>query len=69
MTTYTRTKGRQLTYTIEYDDAEYFIHRDGKLLKSVPDALVAGVLPSEASADLMLRTAIADIERLEGMEE
>ena len=69
MTTYTRTTGRQLTYTIEYDDAEYFIHRDGKLLKSVPDALVAGVLPSEASADLMLRTAIADIERLEGMEE
>lgn len=69
MTTYTRTKGRQLTYSIEYDHAEYFIHRDGKLLKSVPDALVAGVLPSEASADLMLRTAIADIEHLEGMEE
>lgn len=69
MTTYTRTKGRQFTYTIEYDDAEYFIHRDGTMLKSVPDAVVAGVLPSEASADLMLRTAIADIERLEGMEE
>lgn len=69
MTTYTRTKGRQLTYSIEYDDAEYFIHRDGKLMKSVPDAIVAGVLPSEASADLMLRTAIADIEQLIGMEE
>lgn len=68
-TDYTRTKGQQLTYSIEYNDGEYYIHRDGRLLKSVPDAIVAGVLPAEAGADFMLRTAIADIELLTGMEE
>lgn len=68
-TEYTRSKGQQLTYSIEYSDGEYYIHRDGVLLKSVPDAIVAGVLPSEAKAEFMLRTAIADIEQLEGMDE
>jgi hypothetical protein len=68
-TDYTRTRGQQYTYSIEYDDGHYFIHRDGRLVKSVPDAIVAGVLPSEAGAEFMLRTAIADIELLEGMEE
>lgn len=68
-TEYTRSKGQQFTYSIEYNDGEYYIHRDGVLLKSVPDAIVAGVLPSEAKAEFMLRTAIADIEQLEGMDE
>lgn len=68
-TDYTRTRGQQYTYSIEYDDGQYFIHRDGRLMKSVPDAIVAGVLPSEAGAEFMLRTAMSDIELLEGMEE
>lgn len=68
-TDYTRTKGQKYTYSIEYEAGAYYIHRDDKLLKSVPDAIVAGVLPSEADAEFMLRTAISDIELLEGMEE
>lgn len=64
-----RSQGQQLLYTIEYDKGEYFIQRDGEMKKSVPDAIVAGVMPSEASAELMLRMAIADIEALIGMEE
>ncbi|MDB5762352.1 MAG: hypothetical protein JWQ21_1347 [Herminiimonas sp.] len=66
---YTRTKGRRLTYTIAYDDGEYFIERDGQLKKSVPDPMTATVSPHEATALLMLRMAIADIEALIGMDE
>ena len=66
---YTRSQGQRLTYQIEYDHAEYFIERDGVMKKAVPDAIVAGVAQSEASADLMRRMAIADIEALIGMEE
>jgi hypothetical protein len=68
-THHTRTQGQGLTYSIAYDDGEYFISRDGALKKSVPDAIVAGVAPDEAKAPLMLRMAIADIESLIGMEE
>ena len=68
-TTHTRSTGQGLTYTIAYDDGEYFISRDGSVKKSMPDAIVAGVAPSEAKAELMLRMAIADIEALIGMEE
>lgn len=64
-----RNGGKGLLYDIEYDRDEYFITCDGKMKKSVPDAHVAGVLPSEASPELMLRMAIADIEALLGMEE
>jgi hypothetical protein len=64
-----RSGGKQLVYDIEYDDGEYFITREGEMKKAVPDAIVAGVLPSEASARLMLRMAISDIEALIGMEE
>jgi hypothetical protein len=64
-----RSQGQQLLYTVEYDQGEYFIERDAVMKKSVPDAIVAGVIPSEASADLMLRMAIADIEALIGMDE
>jgi hypothetical protein len=66
---YTRSKGRRLTYTIEYDRGEYFIHRDGEMKKSFPDAMAAGIAPHEASAELMRRMAIAAIENLSGMEE
>jgi hypothetical protein len=66
---HTRTKGQNLLYTIDYDEGEYFIRRDGVMKKSVPDALVSGIAPEEANADLMLHTAIADIENLIGMEE
>lgn len=66
---YTRRTGQHLTYTIEYDQGEYFIHRQGVLKKSFPDALAAGMAPHEATADLMLRMAIADIEALNGMDE
>jgi hypothetical protein len=66
---YTRCKGKRLTYTITYDDGEYFIEQGGKMKKSVPDALAIGVAPHEAKASLMLRMAIADIEALLGMEE
>ena len=64
-----RSTGQGLLYDIEYDQGEYFISRDGVIKKSVPDAIVAGVLPSEARPELMLRMAIADIEALIGMEE
>lgn len=66
---YTRSKGKGLTYLIEYDRAEYFIERDGVLKKAMPDAIVAGVNPSEATPELMRRMAIADIEALIGMDE
>lgn len=67
--TYTRTKGQCLTYEIIYDQAEYFITRDGILKKTMPDALIAGIAADEARADLMLSMAIADIEFLIGMDE
>jgi hypothetical protein len=67
--TYTRSTGQRLTYTISYDDGEYFIERDGQLKKSAPDALVLGIAPHEARAELMLGMAKADIESLNGMEE
>ncbi len=66
---YTRSTGQKLTYAIAYDQGEYFISRDGKSKKSVPDAIVAGIAPDEARASLMLRMAIADIESLIGMDE
>jgi|GEM_PF-1193381 len=66
---YTRSHGKRLTYTISYDDGEYFIERDGELVKSMPDAMALGIAPQEAKAPLMLRMAIADIEALLGMEE
>ena len=66
---YTRSKGQCYTYTISYDKAEYFIERDGKVLKSVPDALLTGVLPHEATPELMLQMAQADIDSLLGMDE
>ena len=66
---YTRSKGQRLTYTIVYDQGEYFIQRDNKMKKSVPDAIVASIMPGEARPELMLRMAIADIEALNGMEE
>jgi hypothetical protein len=64
-----RTHGQRLTYIITYDHGEYFIQRDGVLKKSMPDAFVAGISPHEAKPSLMLRTAIADIEALLGMDE
>jgi hypothetical protein len=64
-----RTKGQCLTYAIEYSDGEYYIERDGQMKKSIPDGIVVSIVPSEATADLMLRTAIADIENLIGMDE
>jgi hypothetical protein len=66
---YTRRSGQCLTYTIVYDQGEYFIQRDGQMKKSVPDAIVASVTPHEAKPELMLRMAIADIEALLGMDE
>lgn len=66
---YTRRNGQRLTYSIIYDKGEYLIQRDGQLKKSVPDALVAAVSADEATPELMLRMAIADIELLNGMEE
>ncbi len=67
--TYTRTRGKHLTYTIRYEDGKYLIERDGMLKKSVPDVISMGMDPHEARADFMLRTAISDIEALIGMEE
>jgi len=64
-----RSTGQGLVYEIEYDQGEYFIRRDGVMKKSVPDAIVAGVAPSEAKPELMLKMAIADIDALIGMEE
>lgn len=66
---YTRRTGRRFTYTIEYDRGEYFIHRDGQMKKAFPDAMASGMAPHEATPDMMLRMAIADIEALNGMEE
>ncbi|MGZ3180987.1 MAG: hypothetical protein ACXU8N_00985 [Telluria sp.] len=66
---YTRKGGKCYTYQIDYDDGEYFIQRDGVMKKAVPDAILAGVNPSEAKAELMRRIAIGDIESLNGMEE
>ena len=66
---YTRSQGQRLTYVIAYDEAEYFIERDGLMMKSVPDALAIGIAPGEAKPALMLRMAIADIEALLGMDE
>jgi hypothetical protein len=66
---YKRSKGQGLVYQIEYDQGEYFIQRDGKMKKEVPDAVVAGVTSHEAKPELMLRMAIADIESLIGMDE
>lgn len=66
---YTRSTGQRLTYTISYDDGEYFIERDDQMKKSTPDAAVLGIDPHEAKAELMLRMAKADIESLNGMEE
>lgn len=66
---YTRRTGKRLTYTIEYDRGEYFIRRDGQMKKAFPDAMIAGMAPQEATPDLMLRMAIADIEALNGMTE
>lgn len=66
---YRRSKGRCLLYCIEYDQAEYFIQRDGQMKKAVLDAIVASITPHEAKPGLMLRMAIADIELLIGMDE
>jgi len=66
---YTRRGGKRLTYSIEYDQGEYFIHRDGQMKKAFRDALAAGMAPHEASAEMMLRMAIGDIESLHGMDE
>jgi hypothetical protein len=66
---YTRAGGKRLTYTIEYDQGEYFIKWEGQMKKAVPDAMVLGVAPSEAKPELMLRLAIGDIEALNGMDE
>ncbi|SNT06884.1 hypothetical protein SAMN06265795_1138 [Noviherbaspirillum humi] len=66
---YTRSTGKRLTYTIEYDQAEYFIQRDGEMKKSVPDVLQSAMDPHEATPELMLKMAQADIEALNGMTE
>lgn len=66
---YTRRTGRHFTYTIEYDQGEYFIQRDGQMKKACPDAMATGFAPTEASPDMMLRLAIGDIEALNGMDE
>ncbi len=66
---YTRTGGKRLTYTIVYDEGEYFIQREGHIKKSVPDPLAAGMAPAEATPKMMLRLAIGDIEALNGMDE
>ncbi len=66
---YTRRTGQRLTYTIEYDQGEYFILRDGVMKKAFPDAMAAGIAASEATPELMLRLAMGDSEALNGMEE
>lgn len=66
---YRRSHGQCLLYSIDYDQGEYFIQRDAQMKKSVPDALIASIAPHEATPELMLRMAIADIESLIGMEE
>jgi hypothetical protein len=66
---YIRTTGQKLSYTISYDQGEYFIAHDGQMKKSVPDSIVVGINQDEAKASLMLRMAISDIELLNGMSE
>jgi hypothetical protein len=66
---YTRSSGQRLVYTISYDPGTYFIKRGDELKKSIPDAIIAGIVAGEAKASLMLRMAIADIEGLAGMNE
>jgi len=66
---YTRRGGQRLTYIIEYDQAEYFIHRNGVMKKAFPDAMASGIPPKEATPALMLKLAIGDIESLNGMDE
>jgi hypothetical protein len=66
---YTRRTGKQRTYTIEYDQGEYFIFHDGLMKKSFPDAMATGISPKEAKPELMLKLAIGDIETLNGMDE
>ena len=66
---YTRPTGQRLTYTIEYDQGEYFIQRNGHMKKSFPDAVLAGIAPEEATPELMLKMAKADIDNLLGMDE
>jgi hypothetical protein len=66
---YTRRTGKQFTYTIEYDQGEYFIFRDGHMKKAFPYAMASGIAPHEATPDLMLRLAMGDIEALNGMDE
>lgn len=66
---YKRRTGKQLTYTIEYDQGEYFIFRDGLMKKAFPDAMVTGIPHKEAKPEFMLRLAIGDIESLNGMDE
>ena len=69
MMDYTRSGGKRLTYTIVYDAGEYFIQREGRIKKCVPDPLSAGMAPAEATPRMMLRLAIGDIEALNGMDE
>jgi len=66
---YTRRGGKRLTYVIEYDQGEYFIHHNGVMKKSFPDAMVTGIPPKDATPALMLKLAIGDIESLNGMDE
>ena len=66
---YTRSHGQGRTYTISYDQGEYFIECQGAMKKAMPDAMALGIAPQEAKPELMLRMAIADIEALLGMEE
>ncbi len=66
---YKRSTGQRLVYEITYEEGKYFIDRDGKRKKTVPDPISAGVAPDEAIASLMLRMAISDIEALIGMDE
>jgi hypothetical protein len=69
MQEYRRSKGQCLLYAIEYDQAEYYIQRDGQMKKSIPDAIINGIMTDEAKPELMLRMAISDIENLYGMDE
>ena len=46
---WTRTTGQRLTYSITYDDGEYFIERDGILKRQLPDAFLAGISPDRKS--------------------
>lgn len=66
---YTRRTGKQRTYTIDYDQGEYFIYHDGVMKKSCLDAMVTGISPKDAKPELMLKLAIGDIEALNGMDE